>query len=283
MSSLSFFDFLYLGSDLWRVQRNPLAALFMRLVGPLGTHARIRNTRVLNNTSGLDLHQKRILDIGCGHGYALFWLARRFPSARLEGVEIDPVQVSECQQAAEAQGYSHLKFKIGTFQEISEEGAYDLIISIDVLEHVPDDAGMLLKMASLLHPGGAALIHVPLRHQLQRRIFSVYGKHSVHDHVRDEYLPDEIRTKVEQAGLTVVKLEYGFGVWGELSFELNNLFWTNRALRTITAMLTLPVSLVSGYIDARSKPARGNSILIVARRPESQVVMESHESKRTNH
>jgi 2-polyprenyl-3-methyl-5-hydroxy-6-metoxy-1,4-benzoquinol methylase len=266
MRVLSFYDFIYIGSEQWRTQRNPLAALFMRLVGPLGTHARIRNTRVLNHAVGLDLNQARILDIGCGHGYALFWLSQRFPSARLEGVEIDPVQVAECQQAAEANGYTHLQFKEGTFQDINEQSAYDLIITIDVLEHVPDDSGMLRKMANILRPGGTALIHVPLRHQLQRRIFSVYNKHTVHDHVRDEYLPDEIRMKVEQAGLTVVKLEYGFGVWGELSFELNNLFWTNRALRNITALCTFPASLISGYIDTRSKPARGNSILIVARR-----------------
>jgi 2-polyprenyl-3-methyl-5-hydroxy-6-metoxy-1,4-benzoquinol methylase len=267
MKALSFYDFFHIGSDLWRVQHNPLAALFMRLMGPLGTHARIRNTRVLNNITSLDLDQGHILDIGCGHGYALFWLARRCPGARLEGVEIDPIQVAECQRAADAIGYTQLKFRQGTFQDISDSGSYDLIITIDVLEHVPDDTGMLRKIANLLRPGGTVVIHVPLRHQLQRRIFSIYGKHTVDDHVRDEYLPDEIRAKVEQAGLTVVKLEYGFGTWGELSFELNNLFWTNRALRTITALLTLPPALISGYIDTVTRPARGNSILIVAMHP----------------
>jgi 2-polyprenyl-3-methyl-5-hydroxy-6-metoxy-1,4-benzoquinol methylase len=267
-TTVSFYEFVRLGSDQWYTQRSPLAALFMRLIGPLGTHARIRNARVLNALSGLDLDGCRILDVGSGHGYVLFHLARRFPTSRIHGIELDGQQVDEANRTAQALGLApRLSFQQGTFHDLPEAPAYDLVISIDVLEHVPDDEGMLRRIATVLRPGGRLVLHVPLRHQLQKRVFPVFRNHTVDDHVRDEYLPEEIRQKVEAAGLSVQKMEAGFGFWGELSFELNNLFWGSRLVRNLTALLTLPASLVMGYMDASAHLQEGNSILLIARRP----------------
>ena len=111
----------------------------------------------------------------------------------------------------------------------------------------------------------SVLLHCPNCELYREGIFS---QHTVDDHVRDEYLPQEIRQKVAAAGLSVQKMEAGFGFWGELSFELNNLFWDSRFLRNLTALITLPVSLVMGYMDASAHLQQGNSILLVARRPE---------------
>lgn len=267
---LSFFDFIHLGSHQWRVQSNPFASLFMRIFGPLGIHARIRNARVINACESLDLKEYQVLDLGSGHGYVLYWMALHYPQATMEGIDIDQQQVEECENIAQSIGLSNLHFKGGTFESLPDQSLYDLVISIDVLEHVEDDTGMLRKIAEVLRPGGTAVIHVPLRHQLQQRIFPVFKKHTVNDHIRDEYLPDEIIKKVEQAGLCVIKVEYGFGFWGELSFELNNLFWNRKWLRTASALMTLPISLIMGYVDVRSHLRNGNSILLVVRQTQDQ-------------
>jgi SAM-dependent methyltransferase len=178
--------------------------------------------------------------------------------------------VSACQVTAKDLGLDNLTFTLGSFQMLSADPGYDLIISIDVLEHVQDDEGMLARMSAVLRPGGMVVIHVPLRHQDQKRIFKAFRQHTVSDHVRDEYLPEEIRQKVEQAGLTIEKLEFGFGFLGELSFELNNLFWEKRFIRNVLALLFLPISLVTGYIDTRRALKQGNSIVLVARKHSAQ-------------
>ena len=176
--------------------------------------------------------------------------------------------VEEGNRAAQAEHRNNLCFCRGTFQDLLPEACYDLVISIDVLEHVPDDVGMLKRMCEVTKPGGFIVIHVPLRHQLQQRIFPVFREHRVEDHVRDEYLPNEIRDKVEQAGFRVAGVEYGFGLWGELSFELNNLFWRSRPLRNLFALATLPVTLATGYLDIKQHMVVGNSIVLVAQRTE---------------
>ena len=87
---IGFRQFARLGADNWRNQRNRLAALFIKTVGPLGMHARIRNAHVITELEKLNLEHCRIVDSGAGEGYTLFWLARRFPHAQLEGVDLDP-------------------------------------------------------------------------------------------------------------------------------------------------------------------------------------------------
>lgn len=264
---ISFRDFVRLGADQQHAHNNPLAVLFFRLLGPLGTHARIRNARVINTLWGMDLTGKQVLDVGCGHGYTLFWLARRFPRATLLGMDIDAHQIEGCRRATRATGVTNLHFRPGVYTDLPDEARYDLVIAIDVLEHLHEDEAMLAKIATVLKPGGTVVIHVPLRHQVQRRILPWFRAHTVHDHVRDEYLPHEIVDKITRAGLDVQRLAYGFGWWGELSFELNNLFWQSRALRTLTALLTLPVSLLAGYRDACSPLPFGNSMVLLASRP----------------
>lgn len=162
---LSFWDFVRLGSHQSYGQKNPLAALFFHLFGPLGTHARIRNARLIHTLAGIDLAGKRVLDVGCGHGYTLFWLAEHFSDMRLEGIDTAADQIAGCQRASVARCLSNLHFRPGTPYDLPGQPTYDLLIAIDVLEHLPDDRGPLTAFAPALKPGSYLAVHVPLRHQ----------------------------------------------------------------------------------------------------------------------
>ncbi len=264
---LNFIEFIHLGRDQWRVRRSPLISFFFRILGPIGVHARIRNARVLQALEGIPLAGKQLIDFGSGYGYALHYLSERYPTASFEGIEIDPLQVADCGRIIRQKGIQNLVFRQGTSEDITCRECYDVVISIDVLEHVQEDEKMLATMARVLRPGGHAVIHVPLRHQLQRRILPVFRGHTVEDHVRDEYVPEEIQAKVESTGLRVLRIESGFGFWGELAFELNNLFWHNSVLHGLTALFFWPISMLAGYADARAHLKQGNSILLVAVKP----------------
>lgn len=261
---LGFGEFVRLGADKWRVQRNPLVAWFYRCVGPLGIHSRIRNAHVLTELEQYDLSGRRVIDSGAGEGYALFWLARRWPQGRFEGMDLDAARISADERIARAAGLANLHFRVGPADDLSPEPGYDVIISVDVLEHIVDDVAILRQMAKALRPGGRLVLHLPLRHQLQRRILPTFRNHLINDHVRDEYTLEEITAKLTATGFVVLSTHAGFGPWGELAFELNNLFWQHRRLRYLAAVLTLPVALVLGYVDVRQRRKRGNSLVLVA-------------------
>jgi 2-polyprenyl-3-methyl-5-hydroxy-6-metoxy-1,4-benzoquinol methylase len=240
---------------------------FTWLCGSINLHPRIRSGHVIRTIQQLDLPKDaRVLDAGCGRGLVLFWLAARYSAYRLHGIEIDSARVARNQAVARKMGLTGLTFEQGDLSNIDiAKAMYDLIFSVDVLEHIEDDVGVLRAMRGALKPDGVLILHLPLRHQDQHRSFPVFKHHIVDDHVRDEYLPEEIGAKLEATGFDVQDLRYGFGWQGELAFELNNLCWEMVPIRALLALLTFPLAWYLAYRDVNAAIPRGNSMIILAR------------------
>lgn len=93
-----------------------------------------------------------ILDVGCGDGLLFDKLA---PFGRVAGVEVDPLTLSP-------NGPWRDQIHVGPFDEsFQPQRRYDLILMLDVLEHLPDPAATLRHASSLLAEGGQLLITVP--------------------------------------------------------------------------------------------------------------------------
>lgn len=126
---------------------------------------------------------KRILDVGCGDGSC--WKDFK---GEVFGIEIN----EEAAKKAER----HLKFVVSGDVEKTElpfqAGFFDCLIFADVLEHLYDPWGLLLKFKKLVGPKGYILISVPnIRHYRILRSLIFKGKFSYEqsgildiDHVR---------------------------------------------------------------------------------------------------
>jgi 2-polyprenyl-3-methyl-5-hydroxy-6-metoxy-1,4-benzoquinol methylase len=96
---------------------------------------------------------KRALDVGCGDGLLFARLGDY--AAHVEGLEPDRALVSEARAAG---GRIHLRPFDPSFRP---EHRYDLILFLDVLEHIEDAQGAVAHAATLLEPGGVVLVTVP--------------------------------------------------------------------------------------------------------------------------
>lgn len=265
--SIGFWDYMSLGRPQWRGQPSFLKALFFLLLGCPDAHARVRNAHVLNLVQRLPLPAKaRVLEIGSGRGLALFWLARHHPDWTLIGIEIDSSMAGPSCIAARRGKWTNLSFVQDSATSLSEEKCYDLVLCVDVLEHIPDDVGLLQRIARALKPGSYFVVHVPRRRQDQWRLLNVFKLHTVVDHVRNEYTEEELRQRLTDAGLYIREFQYTFGRWGEISFELNMLAWQRWWLRNLLMLLTYPVAIPLGYIDTRQHHQLGNGFLVAAER-----------------
>ena len=263
---LNYWQFCQVGREQWLVQSGLGRRIFVRLFGPLGVHARIRNTRVINAINRLALPQEAdIIDVGCGHAYATFWLARRHPSFHFTALDLDEKLVEDGKHIANQLGLSHVTFVQQSAVDVASLSAYDLIFSIDLLEHILEDEKALCNFRRALRPDGQLLLHLPRRHQEHHRLISAFKNHTIPDHVRDEYTAVEIQAKLERSGLQVLDLRYGFSYWGELAFELNYLFWNSHILRTLTALIFHPISVWLAYMDTCRDYIEGNSLLVLAK------------------
>ena len=78
---------------------------------------------------------------------------------------------------------------------------FDLIVLLDVLEHVDDDGASLSTLHRLVAPAGYLLITVPA-------FMFLWGRHDVEHHHKRRYVEDDLRRRVEQARLAVEHSTY---------------------------------------------------------------------------
>ena len=137
----------------------------------------------------------RILDVGCGTGGMLPLLAAH---GRVTGIDPAPAAIHYAKQRYE--GTAEL-LEVDFPHELPPGRNYDLVTLFDVLEHLDDDAGALLAVASLLRPGGLLLITVPA-------LSSLWSPHDVINQHRRRYTRGELRQRVEGAGFLLERLSY---------------------------------------------------------------------------
>ncbi len=100
----------------------------------------------------------RILDIGCGFGFALRAL-RGLGYANIEGVEMSPTQAERCHRA----GFS-VAVTDDTVRWLRERpAAFDFVVLLDVLEHVPvaEQIDVLAAIRGCLRPRGRLFLTTP--------------------------------------------------------------------------------------------------------------------------
>ncbi len=117
----------------------PVRAFRERLMGGLG----------LENGGG-----RKALDLGCGDGLISGWLAER--GWKVTG--IDAVAHPAWKGLSKA-ARGRLSFKVADAKRWAKLGkAWDLVLSKDVLHHLPDPAKALKDMRSMVKPGGQVMV-----------------------------------------------------------------------------------------------------------------------------
>ncbi len=97
----------------------------------------------------------RVLEIGCSSGETLAWLKSRWPDAETTGIDgyapILPVLAKNADHAI----IQNLE------QPLPDLGQFDLILALDILEHLTDPGAVLAALVARLNPGGRIIVSVP--------------------------------------------------------------------------------------------------------------------------
>jgi SAM-dependent methyltransferase len=229
---------------------------------------RIRSRHVLAQVARHAPDAGRVLDAGSGNGSYSLVIARRFPRLEVEGIEIEPSKVEACTAVARSQGLDNAHFAVGDITRIGRVGRYGLLVSVDVLEHVPDDGAAFRSIAAALAPGGVALLHVP--RERPRRFFAALEDHHQDDHVRDGYEPQALAASLREAGFAEVTVRQTFGAAGELAWEVMQLLRRgnpSRARELLGVALSPLLSLLCEIDFRLDGGSKGNGLLVIARRP----------------
>lgn len=135
----------------------------------------------------------RILDIGAGSGWFSRWFLRRGLAS--EATCVDPGYPSDGDELVEGRPLR--------FRRSADRHDAELVLLMDVLEHVDDDVGLLSHYARDAAPGTRFLITVPAFNAL-------WSAHDVYLEHRRRYTLASLREVVKASGLAEVESHYYF-------------------------------------------------------------------------
>jgi SAM-dependent methyltransferase len=165
-----------------------------------------------------------ILDAGSGFGQYSYRMSRIFGDSIIKGVDVKKEQIEDCNRFFHAAGLQdRVSFEVADLVKYNEPYSYDLVLSVDVMEHIEEDELVFHNLFKSLRKNGVLLISTP----------SDQGGSDTHDHnhdevhgfieehVRDGYAIDDISQKLQRAGFGDVEAKYTYGVLGSLSWKLS--------------------------------------------------------------
>lgn len=145
---------------------------------------------------------KRVLDVGCGAGLLCEPLARLGGS--VTGVDAAQENVAVASAHAAGAGLS-VDYRCGDVAQLGLTG-FDLVTSMEVIEHVADKAAFLGALAGALAPGGLMVLSTPNR-TAKSRLLMVEGAERIGlvprgtHHWDDFVTPEELAALLADAGL----------------------------------------------------------------------------------
>jgi 2-polyprenyl-6-hydroxyphenyl methylase / 3-demethylubiquinone-9 3-methyltransferase len=195
-------------ADNWWDPRGPMAALHK--FNPVRL-AYIRDqaaARFNRDAKKLDcLKDLRMLDIGCGGGILSEPLARL--GAQMVGADPAEENIAAARSHAEGEGLA-IDYRASTAETLAEAGeSFDVVLAMEVVEHVTDVPAFVTTCASMVKPGGL-FVAATLNRTLKSFALAIVGAEYIlrwlprGTHRWDKFVtPHELETAVENAGLRV--------------------------------------------------------------------------------
>jgi 2-polyprenyl-6-hydroxyphenyl methylase/3-demethylubiquinone-9 3-methyltransferase len=146
-----------------------------------------------------------ILDVGCGGGLISEPLVRL--GAQVTGLDPGADNIEAARRHAAGQSLN-IDYRVGRVEDmVAEKRAFDAVVCLEVVEHVPDTAGFLEECAALIRPGGLLLLST-INRTLKAYLLAIVGAEyvlrwlPVGTHQWERFVtPEELTRHLQKAGL----------------------------------------------------------------------------------
>lgn len=153
------------------------------------------------------LEGKSALDVGCGAGLLAEPLARL--GASVTAIDAAPELIAAARLHAQGQGLE-IDYRAAAVEET--DGRFDLVTSLEVIEHVADPGEFVAALAARLAPGGLMILSTPNRTALSRLLMvglaEGIGAIPKGTHDFDKFTaPERMTALLSDAGLKCIDVE----------------------------------------------------------------------------
>jgi SAM-dependent methyltransferase len=217
-----------------------------------------------------------VLDAGSGFGQYTWWMSRMNNHWKIRSIDINEEQVADCNAFFGKSGLSErVMFCTADLTTLNENECYDLILSVDVMEHIEEDIRVFKNFYKSLKNNGILLISTPS----DKGGSDVHGDNEesfIDEHVRDGYSIQDITEKLTLAGFSSVEARYTYGKPGNISWRLSmkypirmlNSSYLFFILLPFYYLVFFPVSIILNIFDLCLTHKTGTGLLVTARKKE---------------
>ncbi|NES76289.1 MULTISPECIES: bifunctional 2-polyprenyl-6-hydroxyphenol methylase/3-demethylubiquinol 3-O-methyltransferase UbiG [Okeania] len=176
----------------------------------------------------------KVLDVGCGGGFSCEFMAKR--GAIIYGID-SSAKCIEVAQKHSGENSLDINYKIGIAESLPyENNTFDVVICVDVLEHVSDYRQVVSEIYRVLKPGGIFLYDT-INRNFQSRFMMIWLMENLLRlipqgvHNWDKFiLPEELKELMLSLDFVEVEMK-GFDLFGEIGFVLGELNTLRKNLK----------------------------------------------------
>ncbi len=213
----------------------------------------------------------RVLDAGSGLGQYSWYMARKNPNWKITAIDIKKEEIASCKVFFDRQNKKNVAFLAGDLTKFVEYEAFNLVLSVDVMEHIEDDEKVFSNFYKTLKPGGMLLLNTPS--DQGGSDVHAHGETSfIEEHVRDGYGVNDMHDKLQRAGFKKIKIQYSYGKPGNIAWRLSMkypimLLGRSKAFFAVLPLYYLvfmPFVLILNMIDVRINHKKGTGLIVKA-------------------
>ena len=213
-----------------------------------------------------------ILDAGSGFGQYTYFLSGLNPFWFVDAVDVKEEQIDDCNDFFTRINRKNVLFEKADLTLFSKPGKFDLILSVDVMEHITDDEAVFRNFCDSLTRQGMLLISTPSDQGGSDVHNHEEGESFIDEHVRDGYNISGIREKLIRAGFAKTDARYTYGTPGKISWRLSMkypilMLNTTKLFFIILPfyyILTYPVAFFCNWLDIRMNHSTGTGLIVKA-------------------
>lgn len=244
----------------WDDSLSSLERWYCRILGIPIIGLRIRLRRLAKLLPG---NATTVLDAGCGRGVITRALARRYPQATIDAVDENPDAQHSNALLSERMGLGNCHHIVADIAQYEAADRYDLIVSVDNLEHVSDDAAVLARFHRSMRTDGILVIHVP--HYYRRWPLLKWSVNfDVPGHVRPGYHLPELIERVRHAGFTITRSGFSYGFLENLINNISYAITGAREQRKLIYAMVFPLLNALAWLGQWSQPGMGAGAWVIA-------------------
>lgn len=214
-----------------------------------------------------------IYDAGSGYGQYSYFMSKQLQPCEIYSVDVKEEWIKNCKEFFTSQKISNVSFGVEDLTAINHKERFDLIVSVDVMEHIEDDVKVFNNFYSSLKKDGYLLINTP----------SIYGGSDVHEdedesfigeHARVGYSKEDLEAKLNPLGFKTYQVKYTYGFWGDKAWRLGIKFPIMMVNVSKLLLLILPLYYLVTFsftflmmlIDFNSNNKVGSGINFIAKK-----------------